>query len=217
MNGFALRKFVMAEGGAMRIVAGELKGRAIEAPEGNETRPTTDRVREALMSSLYSLLGGFEGQRVLDAFAGSGALGIEAISRGAAYAEFFENGKKAFRVLQGNLRSCGLEGGRAHAWNRDVTKAFDKNYVKAETTASLSYSLIFLDPPYQFSAEAVASFVQILFACGAAQDDATVVYEFAQKDAARAEAAFCDFDIKSKKKYGKTGVMILGKREGSHS
>ena len=75
----------------MRIVAGEFRGRSIEAPRGENTRPTTDRVREALMSSLYSLRGGFEGAVVLDAFAGTGALGLEALSRGARSATFYEN------------------------------------------------------------------------------------------------------------------------------
>ena len=65
----------------MRIVSGQYRGRVIDAPEGEGTRPTTDRVREALMSSLSSLRGGLEGDRVLDAFAGSGALGLESLSR----------------------------------------------------------------------------------------------------------------------------------------
>ena len=73
----------------MRIIAGQWRGRTIFAPQGDTTRPTTDRVRESLMSSLASARGGFEGAIVLDAFAGSGALGLEALSRGASFAQFF--------------------------------------------------------------------------------------------------------------------------------
>ena len=75
----------------MRIIAGEFRGRTIKAPKGDGTRPTTDRVRESLMSAVNSACGGFEGATVLDAFAGSGALGLEALSRGAACAHFFRS------------------------------------------------------------------------------------------------------------------------------
>ena len=70
----------------MRIIAGEYRGRVLRAPQGRDTRPTTDRVRESVMSSVFSATGGFDGLCVLDAFAGSGAMGLEALSRGAAFA-----------------------------------------------------------------------------------------------------------------------------------
>ena len=107
----------------MRIVAGDFRGRSIDAPQGSGTRPTTDRVREALMSSLYSLLGGFDGQCVLDAFAGSGALGLEALSRGAEKADFFESNKGAFRTLRSNIAACGIGADRASAYNADVVRS----------------------------------------------------------------------------------------------
>ena len=84
----------------MRIVAGRMRGKTIEAPTGDGTRPTTDRVREALFSSLYSLRGGFDGAVVLDAFAGSGALGLEALSRGARSCTFVERDRSARKVLE---------------------------------------------------------------------------------------------------------------------
>ena len=80
---------------AVRIIAGEFKGRVLRAPKGSNTRPTTDRVREALFSALSSARGGFEGAVVLDAFAGSGALSLEALSRGAACAHLFERDRAA--------------------------------------------------------------------------------------------------------------------------
>ncbi|MET0448620.1 MAG: RsmD family RNA methyltransferase, partial [Aeromicrobium sp.] len=83
-----------------RIIAGELGGRRIQTPKGDGTRPTSDRVREALFSSLESELGGFDGLRVLDLFAGSGALGLEALSRGAEWATFVEADAKAAAVVK---------------------------------------------------------------------------------------------------------------------
>src|SRR5512132_4297736 len=88
----------------MRIVAGMWRGRRIEAPPGRDVRPTLDRVREAWMSILQHDL---PGSSVLDLFAGSGALGLEALSRGAAHADFVENGARALRVLKGNIDLLG--------------------------------------------------------------------------------------------------------------
>ena len=92
----------------MRIIAGEYRGRRLQAPKGDATRPTTDRVRESLMSALSSARGGFEGAVVLDAFAGSGALGLEALSRGAASAHFFEKDGVALRALCANVEALGV-------------------------------------------------------------------------------------------------------------
>lgn len=89
----------------MRIIAGEFRGRRLCAPKGQTTRPTTDRVRESLMSALASARGGFEDACVLDAFAGSGALGLEALSRGAACAHFFEKDKQALFALRSNVEA----------------------------------------------------------------------------------------------------------------
>src|SRR6185312_6631754 len=86
----------------MRIIAGKWRGRTLEAPAGLATRPTADRVRETLFSMLASRLGSFEDLRVADLFAGSGALGLEALSRGAASATFVENGAKASAAIRRN-------------------------------------------------------------------------------------------------------------------
>src|SRR3954467_11479649 len=94
----------------MRVVAGAYKGRRLHAPRGRRTRPTADRVREAL----FSVLGDVSGLRVLDLFAGSGALGIEALSRGAASAGFVERAPAAVKALAGNLASLGIEA-RVHS------------------------------------------------------------------------------------------------------
>lgn len=119
----------------MRIVAGKWRGRVIEAPPGQATRPTADRVRETLFSMLASRLGSFEDLRVADLFAGSGALGFEAISRGAASATFVESDAKAAAVIRRNAEKLGATaqvlGSSALALPR-----------------SQPFDLIFADPPY---------------------------------------------------------------------
>src|SRR5947208_1335701 len=92
----------------MRIIAGKWRGRILEAPPGMGTRPTADRVREALFSMLASRLGSFEELRVADLFAGSGALGFEALSRGAAYATFVESDPKAAAAIRRNAEKLGV-------------------------------------------------------------------------------------------------------------
>ena len=119
----------------MRIIAGTWRGRMIEAPPGIATRPTADRVRETLFSMLASRLGGFEDLRVADLFAGSGALGLEALSRGAASATFVESDSKAAAVIRRNAEKLGasfqLLSGSALALPR-----------------SDPFDLVFADPPY---------------------------------------------------------------------
>ena len=108
----------------MRIIAGQFRGRQLQAPPGSATRPTGDRVREALFSMLVSRLGSFEDLRVADLYAGSGALGLEALSRGAAEAVFVETDPKAQAAIKANAAKLGVTdkvrvlGGSAHALPR---------------------------------------------------------------------------------------------------
>ncbi len=188
----------------MRIVAGNLRGKAIQAPDGKDTRPTTDRVREALFSSLFSLRGGFEGAVVLDAFAGSGALGIEALSRGAVCAVFCERDAKAVKTLERNLVQCKIGPSKARVLKRD----FMRGTLPLGDTAC---DLVFLDPPYAYDAAEVLSTVGALVGEGAIAADAIVVYEHAHADGRHVEAAAGEsgFTMVSNKKYGKTGVTVL--------
>ena len=121
----------------MRIVAGEWRGRPLQAPPGASTRPTADRVRETLFSMLVSRIGTFEGLRVADLFAGSGALGFEALSRGAAQATFVERDAFAVRAIRANAAALGA-GERAM-----VIPGSALALPKAEP-----FDLIFADPPY---------------------------------------------------------------------
>lgn len=191
----------------MRIVAGTLRGRAIAAPEGEGTRPTIDRVREALFSSLYSLRGGVEGAVVLDAFAGSGALGIEALSRGAQSAVFYERDTKAASVMRANVKACGLWASRATIVQRDV--------MQAPPTAQVApFDLVFIDPPYAYDPAEVLAMVRQLGDAGVLADDAIIVYEHAitAKGEVAKAAAHAGFETIANKKYGKTGVTTLRKQ-----
>jgi 16S rRNA (guanine966-N2)-methyltransferase len=122
----------------VRIVAGSRKGHRIAAPKGIVTRPTSDRVREAV----FSIVGPVEGAAVLDLFAGSGALGIEALSRGAASCVFVERDRAAARVIQGNLEKLRLTG--AVVESRDVGAA-----LRDERTRGRRFDLVLADPPYE--------------------------------------------------------------------
>jgi 16S rRNA (guanine966-N2)-methyltransferase len=121
----------------MRIIAGEWRGRPLQAPGGQGTRPTADRTRETLFSMLVSRIGSFEGLRVADLYAGSGALGLEALSRGAAHATFVENDPKALGAIRGNLSALKAEA-RAEVRPLSATKL----------ALTQPFDLIFADPPY---------------------------------------------------------------------
>ena len=122
----------------MRIIAGAWRGRPLVAPVGAETRPTADRARETLFSMLTSRLGTFEGLRVADLFAGTGALGLEALSRGAAHATFIETDRAALAALKANIAKLGA------AERTDVLA----RSADAPGTAIAPYDLVLLDPPY---------------------------------------------------------------------
>ena len=128
----------------MRVIAGEWRGRPLTAPKGDATRPTADRTREALFSMLTSRLGSFEGLAVADLFAGSGALGIEALSRGAASCLFVEQDRAALDALRANLARL-----RATADVRPMS-------VLALGPAVTAVDVMMLDPPYNSGAAAVA-------------------------------------------------------------
>ncbi len=127
----------------MRVVSGDLGGRKLVTPDGSDTRPTSDRVREAIFNSLFSL-DAIEGARVLDAFAGSGALGIEALSRGALHATFVETGRDALAALRENLETLQL-GAQGRVAPGDALAHLERIAAEGEV-----YDLVLLDPPYGF-------------------------------------------------------------------
>src|SRR5580765_3936952 len=125
----------------MRVVGGRLRGRALTAPKSQAIRPTADRLRESLFNILVHGYGDpVSGARVLDLFAGTGALGLEAISRGAAFALFVDDGAEARALLRANVEALGL-GGVTRIFRRDATKLGPAHPVEP-------FDLAFLDPPY---------------------------------------------------------------------
>src|ERR1700744_5631920 len=126
----------------MRVVGGRLRGRSLASPKTNVIRPTADRLRESLFNILlHAYDDPIAGARVLDLFAGTGALGIEAVSRGAAFALFVDNGAEARALLRNNVEALGLGG---------VTKIFRRDATDLGPAHPLEpFSLVFLDPPYR--------------------------------------------------------------------
>ncbi len=157
----------------MRITGGLFRSRTLVAPKGQQTRPTSDRVREALFSSLATLVD-LEGCRFADLYAGSGAVGIEALSRGAAHALFVESSPKATRVLWENLAALGV----AHA----------AEVVTAPVASALArgpgepYDVVFADPPYRLGTTALQQVLGDLAANGWLADDAVVVVERGKRE-----------------------------------
>ncbi len=121
----------------MRIIAGSRKGARIFAPKGRETRPTADRVREAA----FNLIGPVDGARVLDLYAGSGAMGLEALSRGALRVTFVESDRSAVRAIERNLDRLRLPGA-------EIVTGDAVHRVAADAAAGRRYDLVLIDPPY---------------------------------------------------------------------
>jgi len=136
-------------------VAGDARGRRLVAPEGRDTRPTLDRIRESMFNALASL-DAIEGARVLDLFAGSGALGIEALSRGAEHVTFVDSDRNARRAIETNLSSTG------YSDRSEVIASTADAYLARSGTAAPEHSLVLLDPPYGFDDDAWSTVLEAL-------------------------------------------------------
>lgn len=137
----------------MRVISGQFRGRRLIAPRGQETRPTSDRVKEAL----FSMLSHVQDLDVLDLFAGTGALGIEALSRGAASVVFVERDPEALQALRANLHALHLQPPQAIVRAGDASATLKESALKGER-----YHLIFLDPPYRQAAAVAAHLAPLL-------------------------------------------------------
>jgi 16S rRNA (guanine966-N2)-methyltransferase len=176
----------------MRVIAGRLGGRRLRAPRGNLTRPTSDRVREAL----FAMLGELDGLRVLDLFAGSGALGIEALSRGAQTAVFVERDAAALKALNANLTALAIGEESAQVRRADALGALQSARGREET-----YDLVFIDPPYRqarkWGLELSATLPLLL------RPDARVVVE-----SDRREPLELELSVERERRYGDTSITI---------
>ena len=176
----------------MRVVAGMYGGRRLVAPSGSGTRPTSDRVREAL----FSVLGGsVQGARVLDLYAGSGALGIEALSRGAASVVFLDRSSRAVAAISANLRALGIDA--------EVRRLEARAALRSAAARADAYDLVFLDPPYRRAAELGRKLSEALPAVLA--PGARVVSESDRRDALE-----LDLPLVDERRYGDTVIRIHG-------
>lgn len=187
----------------MRIIAGANRGRTLEAPSGLDTRPTTDRVRESIMSSLFSMTGGFEGLYVLDAFAGSGAMGLEALSRGASACVFNDFSKASREVIAQNCEKLG--------YSAPVVKITAADILRTGVVRGVHpFDLVFLDPPYKTAAEDVFALLERAWDEGLLSPTCICVYEHGARLQAEAVKPY-GLEAVSQKKYGKTFVTYLSR------
>lgn len=173
----------------MRIIAGQWRGRPLIAPPGDATRPTSDRAREALFSMLASRLGSFEGLLVADLFAGSGALGLEALSRGAAHCVFVENDRRAVDAIRSNIATL---------------KASGEVLARGAEHAALPapVDLAFLDPPYG-SGLVLPVLAKLDLAPGG----------WVSVETPRSEGVFCEgYDIETERCHGKARITLMRRR-----
>ncbi|MGZ8326703.1 MAG: 16S rRNA (guanine(966)-N(2))-methyltransferase RsmD [Allosphingosinicella sp.] len=172
----------------MRIIAGQWRGRPLAAPPGDSTRPTSDRAREGLFSMLASRLGSFEGLQVADLFAGSGALGLEALSRGAAHCVFVENDRRAVEAIRSNLAALGASG-----------EVLARSAEHAALPVPADHA--FLDPPYG-SGLAPAVLAKLAMAPGG----------WVSVETGRSETVAADgYEVEAERSYGKARITLLRK------
>ena len=177
----------------MRIVAGSRKGHRIAAPKGVVTRPTSDRVREAV----FSIIGPVEGAAVLDLYAGSGAMGIEALSRGAASCVFVERDRAAARVIQGNLEKLRLTG--AVVESRDAASALRDGRARGRR-----FDLVLADPPYEEWEAHAGTLTELL--ADVLAEDALVVVETSD----RVEPEL-PLDLVTTRRYGSARITVFSR------
>jgi len=182
----------------MRIVAGRFRGRVLKAPPGQDTRPTTDRVREAMFSAIASLAGfDLGGGTVLDAFAGSGVLGLEALSRGCSHAVFVEQAPRAITAIRGNITTLGVDA------STNVVAGNVFALGQRHGLPHAPYSLLLLDPPYRLDPATVGSLITSLAASGQLADGSVVTWEYASTGVIKWPEGFSGI---SSKRYGSTRV-----------
>ena len=157
-----------------RVIAGEAGGRRLAVPDGRGTRPTSDRAREGLFATIVSLTGSLDGARVLDLYAGSGAVGLEALSRGAEHVLLVESGSRAARVIRDNIEAIGLAGAEV------LTDRVERVLARGPACTE-KYDVVFADPPYALAGDEVSAMLQNLTDRGWLAPGALVIVERASR------------------------------------
>jgi 16S rRNA (guanine966-N2)-methyltransferase len=157
-----------------RVIAGEAGGRRLAVPDGRNTRPTSDRAREGLFATIVSLTGSLDGARVLDLYAGSGAVGLEALSRGAEHVLLVESGPRAARVIRDNIEAIGLAGAEV------LTDRVERVLARGPACPE-KYDVVFADPPYALAGDEVSAMLQTLSDHGWLAPGALVIVERATR------------------------------------
>jgi 16S rRNA (guanine966-N2)-methyltransferase len=174
-----------------RVIAGEAGGRRLAVPDGRDTRPTSDRAREGLFSTIVSMLGSLAGARVLDLYAGSGAVGLEALSRGADHVLLVEQGARATRVIRENIEAIGLPGAVLAADRVERVLARGPAPAGGQDSPAPAggqdrpeggrYDVVFADPPYALADTAVSQVLSLLADQGWLAPSALVIVERATR------------------------------------
>lgn len=180
-----------------RIIGGSAGGRRLQTPKGDLTRPTSDRVREALFSAVEAALGSLDGVRFLDLYAGSGAVGLEALSRGAAAATLVEQDRRTAGIVRTNAEAVGLP----HA---EVVTGSVARHLADRPAAP--YDVVFLDPPYPLTRKAAADDLAALAANGWLVDDAVVVVERSSREPLPPWPT--GFEVGRERRYGETTLTF---------
>ncbi len=180
----------------MRIISGALRGRKLNPLKEAGIRPTSDRVREAIFSILYTRI---EDANVADIFAGTGAMGIEALSRGAARVVFVDNNPAALSIINTNLESFSLQD-QAEAIRWDVTKS-----AQGLARSGVTFDIVFVDPPYR--TPSFEFILENLAASKALNSGALIVFEHSSRE--KPQPKYDNFELTDQRKYGKTLVSFF--------
>jgi len=179
----------------MRVISGSAKGIQLNSLEGLETRPTLDRVKEALFSSIQFQI---QDARILDLFSGSGALGIEALSRNAKQAVFCDNSRRAIQIIKDNLERTKL---------KDKAIVIQKDYIECLESLDMKFDFIFLDPPYK--TDFVENAIEKILSLDLLQKNGTIIIETDRKDNILENI---EMELKNIKKYGRVKLMFLTRK-----
>lgn len=185
-----------------RIIAGRWRGRTLQTPQGHQTRPTADRVKEAVFSSIHDRL---EGAYFLDVCSGSGSVGLEALSRGAIRADLVEPKRQAADVIQHNIDQ--LEADGAHLHRKTLAQALPAlEYLQHEGIVPAGYRFIFLDPPYQQGQRFGKRLAEAIEAQGLLEEGGMLIQEIDDKDPSYDYTPY-GLELERRKRYGNTTVL----------